>query len=161
MKARYADGDELLAALSILPVIACHYGKADEALSSANELYARTVKRYGDHNGYVDDANEMRGQLALLAGRADDSISFHQKALDGYRRHLGAKHPNMVVVQSNLAEAYLLAGRGEDSRQALETAKQWQMRDHADDKRLAEMMARTLARLEQIRAGKPPNCGAH
>jgi serine/threonine-protein kinase len=159
LRARYPDDDEMLEALAMFPTIACSYGEVEEALDGAEELYARTVKRYGDDNLYVDLANHERGRLAFLSGHAAESISFNRQALAGMRRHLGEQHANIVVVGTDLAEGYLLAGRDEESSRALEEAQEALARDHAGDKRLAARMARARASLDRVRAGKPPHCG--
>lgn len=160
LRARYADDDELLTALAVLPSVACRYGEGDEATSSAEELYTRTLKRHGDDNIYVDQANMQRGQLAFFGGHPAASISSLEQALAGLRRHVGEHSPDIVVAESELAESYLLGGRGEDSRRSFEAAEQTLARDHPGDKHLAAVMARTRDRLDKVRAGKPPGCGS-
>jgi eukaryotic-like serine/threonine-protein kinase len=159
LRKRYPDDDELLATLAMLPGVACRYGLADEAMASVDELRQRTLTRYGDDNLYVDEANEMRAQLLGLSGRYAEAIPVHLQALDGFRRHVGEKSPNTVLVQLELAEAYLGTGRADDSQRALATAHAAIERDHAMNKRLAQQSADTGEKLEKMRAGTAPRCG--
>ena len=66
---RYPDDDELLESLVSLPAEACRYGEPAEAVAAAEELYRRTVKRYGADNLFIDTAGLLRGQLLLKTNR--------------------------------------------------------------------------------------------
>jgi serine/threonine-protein kinase len=160
LRARYAGDDELLSALAMLPGIACSYGQTQEALAGADELYTRTLARYGGDNLYVDEANMIRGQLMLLGDRAADAVAPMEQALAGFRRHVGDKSPNVAVAEADLAKAYLAAGRGDDSRRIWAVAEQTVRADHADDRRLAVILAEANAELDDIRSGKPHHCGS-
>ena len=159
LRTRYPDDDELLAALATLPSVACRYGEPEEAMAGAEELHRRTLARYGADNLYVDEANQLRGDLLVLGGRPVDAIPALEQALAGYRTHVGEKSPNVVVAQMVLAKAYLAAGRGDDSQRVFESAQQAIARDHAGDKRLAAVSASVKEDFGQIRAGKTLHCG--
>ena len=158
LRTRYADDDELLSALASLPSLACHYGEADEAMAAAEELHRRTLARYGDDNLFVDEADEMRGQLMALNGRAPEALPVLERALEGFRRHVGAKSPNMVQAQLGLATAYQAAGRAGASQRAYEAARQAIEHDHADDKRLAQQIAGTREDIDKLRSGQTLRC---
>ena len=91
-------------------------------MAGADELHRRTLARYGDDHLFVDEADEMRGQLTALNGRAADALPVLERALEGFRRHVGAKSPNMVQAQLGLATAYQAAGRADASQRAYEAA---------------------------------------
>jgi tetratricopeptide (TPR) repeat protein len=158
LRARYADDDELLSALASLPSLACDYGEAGEAMAGADELHRRTLARYGDDNLFVDEADEMRGQLMALNGRAADALPVLERALEGFRRHVGAKSPNLVQAQLGLATAYQAAGRADASQRAYEAARQAIEHDHADDKRLAQQIASTREDIDKLRSGQTLRC---
>ena len=158
LRARYADDDELLSALASLSSVACSYGEAGEAMAAAEELHRRTLVRYGDDNLFVDEGDEMRGQLMALNGRAAESLPVLERALEGFRRHVGEKSPNTVQAHIGLARAYQAAGRADDSQRAYEAARQAIERDHAGDKRLAQQIASTRADIDKLRAGQTLSC---
>ena len=159
LRARYPDDDELLSALAMLPTIACSYGQTQEALAGAEELYARTLKRHGGDNLYVDEANLLRGQLTMHGDNPSDAVVPMEQALAGLRRHVGDKSPNVAVTRAELATAYLVAGRADDSRRAWAAAEQSRSADHAGDRRMAAMFVEYGALLEKIRAGERQHCG--
>jgi tetratricopeptide (TPR) repeat protein len=158
LRTHYSDDDELLAALAMLPGVACRYGESEEAMAAAEELYRRTLARYGADNLYVDEANMTRGQLLLKGGHAVEALPALQQALEGMRRHVGEKSPNVVVAHLDVAEALLALGRADDSQREFETARSAIERDHADDKRLPKVLDDARTSLERIRAGHPPTC---
>ena len=160
LRERYPDDDELLSALASLPAMACGYGEAAEAMAGADELYHRTLVRYGDDNLFVDEANEMRGQLLVLGGRPVDAVPALEQALAGFRRHVGEKSPNVVVAQGALAKGYMAAGRTAEAERAFVAAQQSMERHHAGDKRVAAQIADFADELARIRAGKSRHCGA-
>jgi serine/threonine protein kinase len=159
LRQRYPDDDELLATLATLPGVACSYGLSDEALAEVEEFHRRTLARYGDNNLYVDEANQTRAQLLILNSHFAEAVPIQLQALEGFRRHVGEKSPNMVLAQFELAEAYLGSGKPEDSQRAFEAAQKAIAADHADDKRLAELGDRTRENLDKMRAGTRPRCG--
>ncbi len=143
LRERYAGDDELLEALVSLPSEACRYGKADEAIASADELYRRTVARYGSDNFVVDTASLLHGQLLLAGGRAADAVPALEQALAGFRRHVGEKNQNTVLAQLDLSEAYWAAGRKDDSARSFASAEQAAARDHAGEQAVERMLAQT------------------
>ena len=158
LRSRHADDDELLSALASLPALACHYGEAVEAMAAADELHRLTLARYGDDNLFVDEAGEMRGQLMALNDRAAEALPVLERALEGFRRHVGEKSPNIVQAQLGLAAAYQAAGQADASQRAYEAARQSIERDHADDKRLAQQIASTREDIDKLRAGQTLRC---
>jgi hypothetical protein len=154
LRERYADDDELLSGLAQFPAVACGYGEAGEAMAAADELYHRTLARYGDDNLFVDEANEMRGQLLAINGLPIEAVAPLEQALQGFRKHVGEKNPNVVLALGVLAETYLRAGRTADSERAFAMEKQLAERDHVGDQRVAAQIASTVEQLELIRAGK-------
>ena len=81
-----------------------------------------------------------------------------ERALEGFRRHVGAKSPNLVQAQLGLATAYQAAGRADASQRAYEAARQAIEHDHADDKRLAQQIASTREDIDKLRAGQTLRC---
>ena len=159
LRARYPDDDELLAALATLPSVACQNGQTSEALAAVEELQRRTLKRYGDDNLYVDEANLMRGRLLVRSGHFPEAVPMFQQALQGFRRHVGEKSPNTVLAQLDLAQAYQGSGQPEQAQRAFAAAEQAIASDHSDEKRLKAQADHTRARLEDLRKGKQFHCG--
>jgi serine/threonine-protein kinase len=154
LRARYPDEDELIEALVTLPSEACAYGLVDEAISSADELYRRTVVRYGDDNAFVDTANLIHGQLLSAGGQAEAAIPLLRKAEEGYRRHLGDKNQNVLLAQLDLATAYWMTNRKDDSRAILDVAAQAAARDHAGEKQVDAMVKATRKELDKLEGGQ-------
>ena len=160
LRARYPDDDELLAALPSLATVACHYGRADEALADAEELHRRTRARYGDDNLYVDQANLLRGNLFIVGARYAEAAAALEQAYRGLVRHVGEKSPDVVLAQLDLAEAYLGMGHSDDSQRTLDAARGAIARDHEGDKRVAGLLADSIVELDKLRAGTPLHCGS-
>jgi tetratricopeptide (TPR) repeat protein len=158
LRARHADNDELLVALMMLPAVTCRYGEPELAMSAAEELYQRTLARYGPDTLYADGANLTRGQLLAMGGRAADALPALQQALEGMRRHVGDKSPNVILIRFDLAEAYLRLGRADESQRELDLGREALQRDHPGDQRLAQVLENAQSHLATIRAGKPLSC---
>ena len=159
MNARYADTDDLLAALSDLPGVACRYGRADEAMTGANELYDRTVTRYGKDNLFVGEAIAQRARILQLTDRPEEAIPLWEEALAGMHRYVGEDSPNIVAVLSHLAESYAAVGRTADSERTVQEMHAAAER-HPGNGHVEALLARAQATLEQIKAGRLPHCGA-
>ncbi len=154
LRTRYPDDGELLATLVSLPAEACRYGQTGEALASADELYRLTVARYGSDNLFVDTARLLRGQLLLTRERAADAVALLQQAHEGYRRHVGEKNQNTLLAQLELAEAFWLVGRADESQRAFAAVEQAMARDHADDQWVERMVMKTRQNLAKLHAGE-------
>ena len=154
MRQRYPDDGELLATLVSLPSEACRYGQIGEAVASAEELYRRTVTRYGADNLFVDSATLIRGQLLMAGERAADAVPVLEQALEGFRRHVGEKNENTLLAQLDLSEAYWMTGRREESDRAFTKVEQAMARDHAGEEHVARMVKTTRVRLEKLHAGQ-------
>lgn len=154
LRARYPDEDELIEALVTLPSEACAFGHVDEAISSADELYRRSVARYGDDNAFVDTANLIHGQLLTAGGQAEAAIAPLRMAEEGYRRHLGDKNQNVLLAQLDLATAYWMTNRKDDSRAILDVAAQAAARDHAGEKQVETMVNATRKDLAKLADGQ-------
>ena len=154
LRTRYPADGELLATLVSLPAEACRYGQIGEALASADELYRLTVARYGNDNLFADTARLLRGQLLLTRETAADAVPVLQQALDGYRRHVGEKNQNTLLVQLELAEAYWLVGRADDSQRAFAAVEQAMARDFANDQWVERMVVKTRQNLAKLHAGE-------
>jgi serine/threonine-protein kinase len=154
LRERYPDEDELIEALVTLPSEACAFGKVDEAISSADELYRRTIARYGDDNAFADTANLIHGQLLTAGGQAEAAIPLLQKAEEGYRRHLGDKNQNVLLAQLDLATAYWMTNRKDDSRAILNIAAEAAARDHAGEKQVETMVSATRRDLDRLESGQ-------
>jgi tetratricopeptide (TPR) repeat protein len=159
MNSRYADTDDLLAALSDLPTVACHYGRADEAMAGATELYDRTITRYGKDNLFATEAIAQKARILQMTGRAKEAIPLYEEALAGMHRYVGEESPNIVAVLSHLAESYESAGRHADSDSTLAAARAAAER-HPGNGHVEALLTRAQGTLEQIKAGHPPHCGA-
>ena len=153
LRARYADEDDLIEALVTLPSEACAFGQVDEAMSSADELYRRTVARYGDDNAFVDTANLIHGQLLTAVGKAEAAIAPLRKAEDGYRRHFGDKNQNVLLAQLDLATAYWMTNRKDDSQAIFAAAEQAAARDHPGEKQVETMVDATRKDLTNLEGG--------
>jgi len=161
LRKRYPEDGELLATLVNLPSEACRYGETAEALADAEELYRRTVTRYGTDNLFVDVANLLRGQLLSAGGHAADALPVQQQALAGFRRHVGETNQNTLLVQLDMAETYWMTGQTDESQRTFAAVEQAMKRDHADDKWVAKMVAKTHANLVKLRSGEAlHSCGA-
>ena len=154
LRARHPDDGELLATLVSLPAEACRYGQTGEALASADELYRLTLARYGSDNLFVDTARLLRGQLLLTREQAADAVPVLQQALEGYRRHVGEKNQNTLLVQLELAEAYALLERAGDSQRVFAAVEQAMARDFAGDKWVERMVLKTRQNLAKLQAGE-------
>jgi hypothetical protein len=153
LRDRYSSDDELIEALVTLPSEACRYGHIGEAISGADELSRISVARYGADNIYTDSADLLHGQLLVVGGDARTAISLLEKALAGFKRHLGEKNQNVLLAQLDLSEAYWLVGRQDDSRAIFASAEQAAARDHAGEKQVEAMLKSTRDNLATISAG--------
>ena len=158
MNSRYADTDDLLAALSDLPTVACHYGHADEAMAGANELYDRTITRYGKDNLFATEAIAQKARILQMTGKAKEAIPLYEEALAGMHRYVGEESPNIVAVLGHLTESYEAAGRPADSERTLAATRAAAER-HPGNGHVETLLTRTQATLEQVKAGHPPHCG--
>ncbi|MFL6603503.1 MAG: protein kinase domain-containing protein [Steroidobacteraceae bacterium] len=158
LRSRYADTDDLLAALTDLPGVACHYGYAEDAMAGADELYTRTIARYGKDNLYVTEATARRGILLQMTNRPREAVPLFEQALAGTRKYVGDKSPNIVALLTHLAEAYQAAGRPADAERSLAAAREAAARDPGDT-RLASLLASAEKHLERIKAGDALRCG--
>jgi serine/threonine-protein kinase len=154
LRARYADDDELLDTLVSLPAEACRYGQIDEAIGSADELYRRTVARYGADNLYTDAANLIHGQLLVAGGHAADGLPALEHALEGYRRHVGEKNQNVLLTQLELSEAYWMVGRKDESQRMFANVEEAAARDHAGEAAVEAMLKKTRENLVKLHAGE-------
>ena len=154
LRERYPDDGELLATLVSLPSEACRYGETGEAIASADELYRRTLARYGADNLFVDTAILLRGQLLLAGEHAGDAVPVLRQALEGFRRHVGEKNQNTLLAQLELSEAYWLVGRADESQRAFAAVEQAMARDHVGDKWVERMVAKTRQNLAKLQAGE-------
>ena len=154
LRARYADDDELLEALVSLPAEACRYGEINEAIDSADELYRRTVTRYGADNLYVDTASLLHGQLLAAGDHAADALPVLQHALEGYRRHVGEKNQNTLLAQLELSEVYWMVGNKDESRITFASAEEAAARDHAGETQVDAMVKKTRENLAKLHAGE-------
>src|SRR5262245_35002206 len=96
--ARYTDSDDLLAALTDLPTVACHYGYPDEARSGAEELYTRTIKRYGPDNLFATEAIAQRARVLQMTDHAREAIPLYEEAVVGLHKYVGEQSPNVAAV---------------------------------------------------------------
>lgn len=158
MNARYADSDDLLAALSDFPTVACRYGRADEAMSAANELYRRTIARYGEDNLFASEAIAQRARILQLTDRPKEAIPLWEESLTGIRKYVGEDSPNVVAVLSHLAESYAAVGRAADSERTVEAMNAAAQR-HPGNAHVEALVTRARATLGQIKAGMLPHCG--
>ena len=154
LRARYPDEDDLIEALITLPSEACAFGQMDEAVSSTDELYRRTVARYGEDNAFVDSANLIHGQLLAAVGQAEAAIAPLRQAEDGYRRHFGDKNQNVLLAQLDLATAYWMTDRKDESRAIFAAAEQAAARDHAGEKQVETMVNATRKDLAKLEGGQ-------
>jgi tetratricopeptide (TPR) repeat protein len=154
LRARYPDDDELLESLVSLPAEACRYGEPAEAVAAAEELYRRTVKRYGADNLFIDTAELLRGQLLLKTHHAAEALPILEQAHDNLRRHLGPTNQNVLLSDLELAETYRLLGRVGDSERRFAAVEEAMRRDHPGDQAVANMVNRTREDLARLEAGE-------
>ena len=154
MRARYPDEDELIKSLVNLPSEACAFGQVDEAIATADELYQRTVARYGNDNSFVDSANLIHGQLLVAGGQPQAGLKPLQQALEGFRRHFGEKNQNVVLAQLDLSETYWLLGRKDEARATFAAAEKAALADHAGEKQVEVMVSATRRDLAKLEAGE-------
>jgi serine/threonine-protein kinase len=154
LRQRYPDDDELLESLVSLPSEACRYGQPAEALAAAEELYRRTVKRYGADNLFIDTAGLLRGQLLLKTNHPGEALPVLEQARDNLRRHLGAANQNVLLADLELVETYRLLGRVDDSERGFASAEEAMLRDHQGDQAVARMVSSTRDDLAKLKAGE-------
>ncbi|MDQ2928705.1 MAG: serine/threonine protein kinase [Pseudomonadota bacterium] len=154
LRARYPDSDELLESLVSLPSEACRYGEPVEALAAAEELYRRTVKRYGADNLFIDTAGLLRGQLLLKTNHPGDALPVLEQARVGLRRHLGPGNQNVLLADLELAETYRLLGRNGDSERTFAAVEEAMRRDHPGDRDVARMVSSTRDDFAKLDAGE-------
>jgi len=158
LRQRYADDDELLAALATLPVMACRYGRPDDALAAAAELAQRTQARHGNDNLYLDEALGARVQMLVLSGHAAEALPLIDTVLAGLRRHVGEHSPNVALFALVRAKALAAAGQFDAAEQAWAAARDGIAHDHAGDKRLAHIQADIAADIAHLRQGQVLRC---
>lgn len=158
LRARYESDDELLAALAQIPSLACHYGYPDEAVRAADELYDRTMARYGRDNVYITEANLLRANLLQMTDRAADAIPILEEVLPQMRKYVGEQSPNVVAVLAHLAVAYQATGRLEDSERSLAAARKIADQD-PDNGHIAGLLKRANQRIAALKAGQSLHCG--
>ncbi len=159
MRERYADDDNLLEALMGVPGLACRAGYVDEALAAADELQRRAIARYGADNLFTVEATQTRGNLLMLAGRADEAIPLMERAIVGFAKFTGADSHDVLAAQLGLAQANFIAGRVDETERLFKQVAEKAKRLHPDDARLAQRMAGYQASIAKIRAGNRPHCG--
>lgn len=159
LRSRYESDDELLAALAQMPALACEYGQPDEGLKDANELYERTMARYGRDNIYITEANLMRANLLQMNDRAADAVPILEEVLPQMRKYVGEQNPNVVAVMAHLAVAYRATGRAADSERTLAAARSIADRD-PDNGHIARILKRADQRIAALRAGQTLRCGS-
>jgi tetratricopeptide (TPR) repeat protein len=158
MNARYGDTDDHLAALSDLPSVACRYGRANEAMAGANELYDRTIRRYGRDNLFAAEAIAQRARILQLTDHAQEAIPLWEASLAGMHKYVGEDSPNIVAVLSHLAESYAAVGRIADSEQTM-AAMHTAAEKHPGNAHVAALISRAQATIEKIQRGRLPHCG--
>ncbi|MGZ5796371.1 MAG: protein kinase domain-containing protein [Caldimonas sp.] len=154
LRARYPDDDELLESLVSLPSEACRYGEPAEAVAAAEELYRRAVKRYGADNLFIDTANLLRGQLLLKTRHPGEALPILEEARDNLRRHVGPVNQNVLLADLELAVAYRLLGRADDSESRFAAVEAAMRRDHPGDQAVARMVNTTRDELTKLKAGQ-------
>jgi hypothetical protein len=127
-------------------------------MAGADELYQRTITRYGKDNLFATEAIAQRARLLQMTGHPGEAVPLYEQALVGLRKYVGEQSPNIVAVLSHLTESYAAAGRVADAERTLDATRAAGAR-HPGDDRIAGLLAQTEARLAQIKAGKPPHCG--
>jgi len=159
LRERYPADDELLAALAQLPGVACSYGYPDEALADADELYQRTMARYGNDNVYIAEAAVLRANLLQMTNRASEAVPLLERALPQMRKFVGEQSPNVVAVLAHLAESYQATGRSTEAEQTLASAQQVAEQDPGNG-HTAEIIARAHKRISELKSGRALRCGA-
>jgi serine/threonine protein kinase len=158
LRARYSSDDELLAALAQLPGVACHYGHSDEAMRDADELFERTIARYGKDNIYFTEAAVLRANLMQMTHRATEAVPLLEQSLPQMRKYVGEQSPNVVAVLTHLAEAYQQTGRAQDSERALATAEKIAADDPGNG-HIAAVIKQARQRIGALKAGGALQCG--
>jgi len=158
LRERYPEDDELLATLVQLPGLACSYGYPEEALEDADELYRRTLDRYGKDNVYFAEATVLRANLLQMTNRANEAVPLLEQALPQMRKYVGENSPNVVAVLAHLAEAYEATGREAQAQQALAQARSLAEQDPGNG-HTAEILNRAGKRISGLKSGHPPSCG--
>ena len=158
LRERYPADDELLATLVQLPGLACSYGYPEEALEDADELYRRTLDRYGKDNVYFAEATVLRANLLQMTNRANEAVPLLEQALPQMRKYVGENSPNVVAVLAHLAEAYQATGREAESQQTLSEARRMAEQDPGNG-HTAEIINRAGKRISGLKSGHAPSCG--
>lgn len=158
LRDRYPADDELLATLVQLPGLACSYGYPDEALEDADELFQRTLRRYGKDNVYFTEAAVLRANLLQMTNRAGEAVPLLEEALPQMRKYVGERSPNVVAVLAHLAEAYQATGRTAEAEQTLASAQEMAEQDPGNG-HTVELLARARKRISALKAGHAPRCG--
>ncbi len=127
-------------------------------MAGANDLYDRTITRYGKDNLFASEAIAQRARILQLTDRPKEAIPLWEESLAGMHRYVGEESPNIVAVLSHLAESYAAAGRPADSERTIQEMHAAAER-HPGNGHVAALLSRAQAALEQIRAGRPPHCG--
>jgi lipopolysaccharide biosynthesis regulator YciM len=158
LRERYPEDDELLSTLAQLPGVACKYGYQDEALADADELYKRTMARYGTDNVFTVEAAVLRANLLQMTDRANEAVPLLEQALPQMRKYVGENNPNVVAVLAHLAEAYQATGRAAQAEQALTGAQQIADQDPGNG-HAAQIIARARKRISELKSGHRLHCG--
>jgi len=160
MRERYADDDNLLEALMGVPGLACRAGYVDEAMAAADELQRGALARYGADNLFTVEATQTRGNLLMLAGRADEAIPPMERAIAGFGKFTGKDSHDVIAAELGLAQAHFTVGHSDEAQRLFDAAAATIERDHPGDARLARRLVSYKANTEKIRGGDRPHCGS-
>ena len=127
-------------------------------MAGANELYDRTVVRYGKDNLFVGEATAQRARILQLTDRPKEAIPLWEESLAGMHKYVGEDSPNIVAVLSHLAESYAAIGRTAEAEKTLEAMHSAAER-HPGNGHVAALLERAETTIEKIKAGQTPHCG--
>jgi eukaryotic-like serine/threonine-protein kinase len=123
LRDRHPDAEEYQVALQVLAQVALHYRRYEDALRYADEMLVLVRRQFGERHARVSLALMERANALDQLQRYDEAIATALESRKLTREFQGEDHADWISVNLNLASTYLHAGRLEDARAALATAR--------------------------------------
>jgi tetratricopeptide (TPR) repeat protein len=93
-----------------------------EALQHLQRAHAGWSARFGERSGLALSALNALGGCYAETGQIERAIECYARTLELTIENVGAEHPNVAILETNLATALLTAGRADEARERTERA---------------------------------------